>query len=147
MGPFDGPEFWNPKLRGPVCFNPAAARSVLPLTYKRSELALAGLTKAQMIAGLKEALDRKQIPHLEPGAMSYMMSRQSYLGDAIGHGDAHLMFYAPKSDGTPWGENLTDSPVFLNPQFDASPEPLRTYIVGVSNWSDGKPASMDGHDH
>jgi len=147
MSPFDGPEYWNPKLRGPICFNPPAARSVLPLTYKRTELVLAGLSKPQIIAGLKDAVDKKQIPALEVGAMSYMMSRQSYLGDAVGHGDAHLMFYALKSDGTPWGENLTDSPVFLNRQFDNSPEPLTCYIVGVSNWSDGKPASMDGHDH
>ena len=27
MSPFDSPDFWNPKLRGPVCYNPAATRS------------------------------------------------------------------------------------------------------------------------
>src|SRR6202167_1020883 len=27
MAPFDNPEFWNPKIRGPLCFNPPAARS------------------------------------------------------------------------------------------------------------------------
>jgi hypothetical protein len=147
MGPFNGAEFWNPKLRGPVCFNPPAARSVLPVTYKRTELVLAGLSKIQMLAALKDFVDKKQMPPLEVGAMSYMMSRQSYLGDAFGHGDAHLMFYATKSGDTPWGENLTDSPVFLNTQFEASPEPIRTYIVGVSNWSDGQHASKDAHDH
>ncbi len=33
MGPFEGElaaNFWNPKIRGPVCFNPPAARSILP---------------------------------------------------------------------------------------------------------------------
>src|SRR5579872_1263377 len=30
MAPFDNREFWNPKIRGPVCFNPPAARSILP---------------------------------------------------------------------------------------------------------------------
>src|SRR5471030_2437519 len=30
----DHPEFWNPKLRGAICFNPAAARTYLPLTIK-----------------------------------------------------------------------------------------------------------------
>ena len=34
MSPPDAPEFWNPKIRGPICFNPPAARSVLPTTYK-----------------------------------------------------------------------------------------------------------------
>src|ERR1700722_7196783 len=28
MSPSDAPEFWNPKLRGPFCFKPPAARSV-----------------------------------------------------------------------------------------------------------------------
>ena len=31
MSPFDSPQFWNPKLRGAVCLNPPAARSVLPI--------------------------------------------------------------------------------------------------------------------
>ncbi len=26
----DDPVFWNPKIRGPICFNPAAARSYVP---------------------------------------------------------------------------------------------------------------------
>src|SRR6266481_430104 len=51
MGPFDGEfavNFWNPKLRGPLCFNPPAARSILPMTYKRTEMVLAGQSKAQI---------------------------------------------------------------------------------------------------
>src|SRR6266478_8536940 len=56
MGPFDGEDaanFWNPKIRGPLCFNPPGARSVLPLTYKRTEMILAGQSKAQIIEGIK----------------------------------------------------------------------------------------------
>jgi len=56
MGPFEGElsaNFWNPKLRGPVCFNPPAARSILPMTYKRTEMVLAGQSKAQIIDGVK----------------------------------------------------------------------------------------------
>src|SRR5215470_18023604 len=30
MSPADATEFWNPKIRGPICFNPPAARSILP---------------------------------------------------------------------------------------------------------------------
>jgi hypothetical protein len=47
MSPSDAPEFWNPKIRGPICFNPPAARSVLPTTYLRTEMVLAGRTKAE----------------------------------------------------------------------------------------------------
>src|SRR5580658_241440 len=45
----DDPDFWNPKLRGPLCWNPQAARSYLPLTIRKSELVLAGQSKAQMV--------------------------------------------------------------------------------------------------
>lgn len=36
----DDPDFWNPKLRAPICFNPPAARSYLPLTIKKTEWVL-----------------------------------------------------------------------------------------------------------
>src|SRR5580658_5821023 len=54
MSPFDSPEFWNPKNRSPTCFNPAAVRSVLPFTIKRTRLVLAGLSKTQIIARVRE---------------------------------------------------------------------------------------------
>jgi hypothetical protein len=140
MSPFDSPEFWNPKMRGPICFNPPAVRSVLPLTYKRTEMALAGLSKTQMIARLKEAIEHKEMPALEPGAMTYMMSKESYLGDQVGHWHPHLMFYGPRSDGADWGADLPGSPVLLNPEFQTSPEPLTSVMVQVLKWSDGTPA-------
>src|SRR5258708_205259 len=74
MSPFNGEDaanFWNPKLRGPLCFNPPGARSVLPLTYKRTEMILAGKSKAQVIDALKAAYEKKELPPLEPGAMSH----------------------------------------------------------------------------
>src|SRR5262249_20321977 len=46
--PIDDPNFWNPKLRGPLCLNAAAARSYLPRTIKKTDLILAGQTKEQM---------------------------------------------------------------------------------------------------
>jgi hypothetical protein len=96
MSPWDSPEFWNPKNRSPTCFNPAAVRSVLPFTMKRTEWALTGLSKTQLIARVREAIQHKEMPALEPGAMCYMMSRQMFLGDAQGHWHPHVMFYSPK---------------------------------------------------
>lgn len=145
MGPFDDAGFWNPKVRGAICFNPPAARSVLPITLKRTEFVLAGLTKAQMIARLKELVARKKLPALEAGSMSYMMAKDSYLGDAVAHWHSHLMFYGSRSDGSEWGADVDHSPVLLNPQFQGAPEPLATYIVIAPNWSDGSPAPLRGH--
>ena len=61
MFPFNSAEFWNPKVRVPLCFNPAAAQSILPLTIKRTEMVLAGLSKAQMIDSIKAGFDNKDV--------------------------------------------------------------------------------------
>ncbi len=139
MSPADAPEFWNPKLRGPLCFNPAAARSILPSTYKRTEMALAGKTRSEIIAGNKSAFEKGEVPPLEPGAMSYMMSKDAYLTDRGGHNLAHLMFYAPH--GASWGADLPKSPVMLNPQFKDI-APIDVMVVSVGKWSDGTPAPV-----
>ena len=141
MGPFDGKfaaNFWNPKVRGPLCFNPPAARSILPITYKRTEMILAGKSKAQIIDAFKAAYGKKELPSLEPGAMSYMMSKDQYLTDGGDHRwMAHLMFYTPLMDGSAWGADLPNSPVMLNPQFGGAPEPFDVFMVPAGMWSDG----------
>jgi hypothetical protein len=144
MGPFGSPEFWNPKNRGPLCFNPPAARSILPLTLKRTDLVLAGLSKAQIIDGIKE-FQNKELPALESGGMSYMMSRQGRLNDSAGHWVPHLMFYVPLTDAMTWGAGVPGSPVLLNPHFNGAPEPVTEFMIPVSEWSDGTPADTDGH--
>jgi len=140
MGPFDGElsgNFWNPKIRGPICFNPPAARSILPMTYKRTEMVLGGQSKAQIIDGIKTFI-KQELPPLEPGAMSYMMSKEQYLTDDGRHNwMAHLMFYTPLMDGAVWGADLPKSPVMLNPQFSGAPEPIDVFMVPAGWWSDG----------
>ena len=62
----DDPDFWNPKLRAPICFNSSAARSYLPQTIRKTELILAGQSKTQMFEDIKAALDRKELPRRNP---------------------------------------------------------------------------------
>jgi len=138
MSPFDSSEFWNPKNRSPICYNPAATRSILPYTFKRTELVLAGLTNPQMLERIKAAVANKELPTPEPGAMSYMLSKESYLNDRAGHWVPHLMFHIPKTDGATWGANLDGSPIVMDPH--SVPEPETTFFVPVGNWSDGTPA-------
>jgi hypothetical protein len=64
--PIDDPDFWNPRLRVPICLNAAAAHSYLPRTIKKSELILAGRTKAQMIEAIVAAIDKKELSEMEP---------------------------------------------------------------------------------
>ena len=149
MAMFDHPEFWNPKVRAADCLNPAAARSVLPYAYKRTELLLAGHSKPEVIAAIKAAIDKKELPALEPGTVSYMMSKSSYLTDYGDHNMPHLMFFQTDKDETAWGANLTNSPVmgvnYWYMSAEAYPElksfpPLSVLLVGVTKWSDGTPA-------
>jgi hypothetical protein len=107
---FDDPEFWNPKLRAPICFNPPAVRSYLPLILKKTELVSAGRSKAQMIETIGAAIEKKELPGMEPGAIGYMLSKQGYLSDQDGHWHPHLMFFAPLTDPVAWGAGLPGSP-------------------------------------
>lgn len=133
----DDPVFWNPKIRGPICLNAAAARSNLPNTIKKTEWVLAGLTKAQIGEKLKAALDSHELTAPEVGAMCYMMSKDGYLSDTAGHWHPHMMFFVPGTDAKAWGANLEGSPLFATTD---PVERLTTFMLPVAKWSDGTPA-------
>jgi hypothetical protein len=140
MSPFDSPEFWNPKMRGPICYNPPAVRSILPYTINRTNLVLAGLSKQQMEENIKTKVAKGELPVPESGAMSYMMAKDGYLGDSVGPWHPHLMFHVPKTDNATWGANVVCSPVVQNDEFVDVPEPETIFMVPVGKWSDGTPA-------
>ena len=132
--PIDDPDFWNPKGRAPLCLNAAAARSYLPRTIKKTDLILAGRTKAQMMEAIVAAIDKKELPTMEPGAMCYMLSKQGYLNDRDGHWHPHLMFFYSRTAPAAWGAGLPGSPIFA---FNDTWEHLTTFLVPVREWSDG----------
>jgi hypothetical protein len=138
----DDPEFWNPKLRAPICFNAPGARFNIPLMIKKTELVLAGRSKAQMSEEIGVALDKRQLPALGPGAMCYMLSKQGNLNDHDGHWRPHLMFFVPATDPQAWGADLPGSPIFA---LKDTPERVTLFLVPVAKWSDGTTASKDDH--
>jgi hypothetical protein len=128
----DNQEFWNPQTRGPMCFNPEAARSVMPAYVQRTEWVLAGASLGEIRARTRAH------PGAAPamGAMCYMLSNGGYLGDeAGGPWRPHLMFFMPRADSADWGANVEHSPVIL-PDMPWSDAYL-TFLVPVSRWSDG----------
>jgi hypothetical protein len=130
----DDPEFWNPKLRAPICFNPSAARSYLPRIVKRTKLVFAGKTKEQLPTEMKAAFEAKEIPTIEPGAMGYMLSKQGYLSDRDGHWHPHIMIFVSQADPVEWGANLPGSPIFgSSDQTDR----VSVFFIPVGKWSDG----------
>ena len=138
----DDAEFWNPKVRSPNCFNAPAARAVLPQFLKRTEWALAGASKDEMIARTKAALADKTFISPEPGAMCYMMSAQGYLSDRDDHWMPHVMIYVPRAKASSWGANTAGSPIVAFEGDDL--DPVSVFIIPVRRWSDGT-AAPDHH--
>src|SRR5579872_4434266 len=104
---FDDPEFWNPKLRAPNCFNPPAVRSVLPQYLKRTEWVLAGATRQQVIDNARAAFANRQFGAPESGSASFMLSKQGYLSDeSAGPWMPHVMLFVPSGQAMTWGAGL-----------------------------------------
>ena len=139
MAPFESPDFWNPKIRVPICYNPAASESVLTYSLRRIKFVLAGDSKAKILDEVRAAVARNEFPAPKPGAMSFMMSKDGYLPDADGPWHSHVMFHVPKVAGASWGANLPGSPVIVD-EHDF-PEPQTIFMVPVPRWSDGTTAA------
>jgi hypothetical protein len=133
----DDAEFWNPKMRAPHCFNAQAARSFAPIYLMKTRLVLAGKSKAEIAHAIATALDNRQLPALEPGAMAYMMSKQQYLNDRGKNWHPHVMFYSPGDMTRSWAADDPNSPVMVA----NDPEERVTVLFILGNkWSDGSAA-------
>jgi hypothetical protein len=131
-------DFWNPKVRTPICYNAAAAHSLLLRNIKRTELILAGRAKAQVDEAIYTAVDQKDLPAMESGAMCYMMSKQGYGGDTVPHWPSHVMFFYSGIAPATWGANLPGSPIMAMSDVAEHPsEHLTMFSIGVQRWSDG----------
>jgi hypothetical protein len=143
---FDDDNFWNPRVRTPICFNPQASRTVLPYTVFETKMALAGATEAQIRASLTAAIANKQLSVPENGSMAYMMAKDSYIDDHVKAWHSHIMIYTPEplgaNSGESWGANRVGSPVVFDSSHLIWPQPWALFFVPVGTWSDGSPATM-----
>jgi hypothetical protein len=60
-------DFWNPKVRVPMCVNAPVARSYLLRVTKETGWILAGQTKAQLTETIAAAIAKEELPPMEPG--------------------------------------------------------------------------------
>ena len=130
----DDPEFWNPKVRAPICFNPPAAATFVPIFLMKTKLVMAGKSKTEIVEATASALDKKELPTLQPGAMCYMQSKQQYLNDRGKSWHPHLMFLVSGDVAKSWGADLPGSPVI---SADDPEERATIFMVLVGKWSDG----------
>jgi hypothetical protein len=126
--------FWDPKMRAPICFNSPAAKTFLPIFLMKTKLVLSGKSKAEVVAMTASALDKQELPALEPGAMCYMMSKQQNLGDRDGSWHPHVMFFVSGDAAKSWGADADDSPLIAanDPE-----ERVTIFMLMVPRWSDG----------
>jgi hypothetical protein len=137
------PDFWNPKLRAPHCFNPPAARTFLPIYLMKTKLVMAGTrSKEEFVRATEAAFKSGELQPLERGSAAYMMSKQQYLGDRDKGWHPHVMFFAPGDQMKTWGADLSDSPVIAasDPQ-----EHVTILFVVADKWSDGTPGPPMAH--
>ena len=139
------PDFWNPKVRVPICMNSPAARTYFIAIKKITDLGLAGRTLTQVNEAVAQATAKKELPAMEPGSMCYMTGKQGYGGDVAPHWPPHLMFFYSDIDPAIWGANLPGSPIIgiADPVFH-----LTQFVIAVERYSDGTPApSTARHKH
>jgi hypothetical protein len=142
---FDDAEFWNPKLRGPDCFNPPAVRSVLPQFLQRTEWVLAGVDKGELIEKTRAAFASHHFTSPEAGSLSFMLSKQGYLSEvAAGPWLPHLMLFVPHGQTRAWGAGLQGSPIL---GADGSQFEPTVLMIPVRRWSDGSPAASPAVEH
>lgn len=96
---------YSAKIRAPICFNPAAARTVLPYQELRAKLAMEGKGPAQIADGVQAAYAKDELPRMETVAFAYMWSADQDLGPGIGAFHPHMMVYAPYYENSMLGGN------------------------------------------
>jgi hypothetical protein len=134
---FGDPEFWNSKIRAPICYNGVAVNTVLPVDLEKTQWVLAGLSESQMRERSKSSEAAHRVP--APGSMGFMMSKQQQLSDTDGHWHPHIMVYQPHADAAAWGANLPGSPVL---GFDGPTMEAGTLVIPLVKWSDGSATEM-----
>jgi len=96
---------YDAKVRAPICFDPVASRTVLPLQELRTQLALQGKDPDEIAHGVTEAYALGKLPKMEGVSFAYMWSADMYLASGVGAFHPHIMVYAPYYDNATLGAN------------------------------------------
>jgi hypothetical protein len=108
----------------------------------KSNLVLAGKSRAEIASAAAAAIEKKELPGLAPGTMVYMMSKQQYLNDDGMSWHPHVMFFVSGDAEKSWGANLPGSPIMS--AYDPE-QRVTTFFVLTGKWSDGTPGPPTTH--
>ena len=125
-------DFFNPSLRAPICYNEEATRTVLGDYLRRTELAMAGASIAEIKAAIQTDIAEGKLAPPRRVAMSYMMSAGQLLGTNVGRFKPHVMFYIPYTRNEDLGGHAPNSE---HPTvFEHEGGPYSSIIVPVSEF-------------
>lgn len=93
------------KLRAPICFNPVAARTVLPAEELKAQLGLEGKSPSAIAQEVAARYARGELPKMEAVAFGYMWSADQDTGPGFGAWHPHMMVYAPYYENSMLGGN------------------------------------------
>ncbi len=88
-------DFYNPRLRAPICYNAEAARTIMGDYMRRTELALGGASIGEIQVAIERDIGTGKLHAPQGVAMSYMLSGEQLLGTNTGRFVPHLMIYIP----------------------------------------------------
>jgi len=102
---------YDPTVRAPICFDPEAARTVMPYYELRSKLGMQGKTPDQIAEGVQAAYTRGELPKRDEVSFGYMWSADQHLGPGVGHWHPHMMVFSPYYKNSMLGGNGFGSPL------------------------------------
>ena len=96
---------YDATVRAPICFDPAASRTVMPYYELRSKLGMEGKTPEQIAESVQSAYVTGKLPKRESVSFAYMWSADQNLGPGIGAWHPHMMIFAPYYENSMLGGN------------------------------------------
>jgi hypothetical protein len=120
---------YDAALRAPICFDPQAAKEVMPYYELRTKLAMQGKNPDQIGEGVQAAYARGELPNRDGVSFAYMWSGDQNLGSGIGHWHPHMMVFAPYYKNSMVGGNAFGA---LVPQVsDDAGTPFSVVVIPV----------------
>jgi hypothetical protein len=96
---------YDSKVRGPICFDPVASRTVLPYYELRTKLGMEGKNPEAIARGVAMAYALGELPKSEGVAFAYMWSAHQHLAPSVGAWRPHMMVFAPYYTNSMLGDN------------------------------------------
>ena len=120
---------YDATVRAPICFDPTAARVVLPYYELRSKVGMAGKTPDEIADVVQAAYARGELPKRDTVSFAYMWSADQNLGPGAGHWHPHMMVFAPYYNNTMLGGGEFGKPL---PQVtDDAGTPFTVIVIPV----------------